>query len=243
MNAFFDDREYNLTMGAGSLGVTIDDFNNDNFDHTDLDFIHGGSISLKQQGKTPIAQNLIPDGTKDWGADFKNESIMYFNSSVNVRAQMVTLPHRENYLSLDPTYKDEYGRPLLRITYDINEHDRTAHEFMVDRIEEVMLEMGASHVSRTELPEHFNSHPAYNDHIVGGVIVGADSSNSVVNNYCQMWEEENVFVIGESLFPHNGGYNPTFTVGAFAYRAAESIDSYLDDNRMLVEDATTASAN
>jgi len=27
---------------------------------------------------------------------------------------------RENYLDLDPTYTDSYGRPLLRITFEQN---------------------------------------------------------------------------------------------------------------------------
>ena len=28
------------------------------------------------------------------------------------------MPSRGNYLDLDPTYKDNYGRPLLRMTFD-----------------------------------------------------------------------------------------------------------------------------
>ena len=34
---------------------------------------------------------------------------------------------------------------------------------------------------------------------------------------------------------HNGGYNPTGTVGALAYRAADGIKMYLEDNRQLAE--------
>lgn len=69
----------------------------------------------------------------------------------------------------------------------------------------------------------------------GGTRMGEDTETSVVNNYLQMWDEDNVFVIGGSNFPHNGGYNPTGTVGALAYRAAEGVERYLDDNGPLVE--------
>src|SRR5699024_6703877 len=74
-----------------------------------------------------------------------------------------------------------------------------------------------------ELTEHFDIVPAHNDHITGGVIMGDDPDTSVLNNYLQMWDMDNIFVIGASAFPHNGGYNPTGTVGALAYRAAEWI--------------------
>lgn len=156
---------------------------------------------------------------------------------------MITLPHKNNYLSLDPTYKDDYGRPLLRLTYDLTDHDRVVHDFIGQKIEEILVEMGAVETDRRELTEHFDIFPAHNDHIVGGTIIGADPETSVVNNYLQMWDEDNVFVIGGSNFPHNGGYNPTGTVGAFAYRAAEGIKMYLEDNRQLAEAGEVAGAN
>lgn len=55
-----------------------------------------------------------------------------------------------------------------------------------------------------------------------------------MNSYLQMWEAENVFVVGASAFPHNSGYNPTDTVGALSYRAAEGIQKYLKQGGMLV---------
>jgi gluconate 2-dehydrogenase alpha chain len=53
--------------------------------------------------------------------------------------------------------------------------------------------------------------------------MGADPGSSVVNNYGQMWDFANVFVVGASAFPQNAGRNPTGTVGALAYRAADGI--------------------
>lgn len=41
-----------------------------------------------------------------------------------------------------------------------------------------------------------------------------------------MWDVDNVFVVGASVFPHNSGYTPTDTVGALSYRAAEGILKY-----------------
>ncbi len=43
---FFEDK-FNLFAGAGSLGMSVDDFNGDNFDHSDLKFIHGGILPIR----------------------------------------------------------------------------------------------------------------------------------------------------------------------------------------------------
>jgi len=60
-------------------------------------------------------------------------------------------------------------------------------------------------------------------HNTGGTIMGTDPSTSAVNRYLQSWDVPNVFVIGASNFPQNASYNPTDTVGALAYWAAEAI--------------------
>src|SRR5690625_4783109 len=120
-------------MGAGALGATVDDYNGDNFDHSDLDFIHGGSISITQTGRRPILSNPVPSDTPGWGSDFKDASLKYFNRSLSVGAQGASIPHRNNYLSLDEEYKDAYGSPMLKMTYDFTEQDRNLHKYLSDR--------------------------------------------------------------------------------------------------------------
>lgn len=34
-----------------------------------------------------------------------------------------------NYMDLDPTYKDMFGDPLLRVTNQVTDHDRRLEEF------------------------------------------------------------------------------------------------------------------
>src|SRR5690606_16449550 len=115
------EEKMNTFMGAGALGMTIDDFNGDNFDHSDLDFIHGASLSLTQPGVRPIAFNPLPPDTPAWGPEFKKASIYNFTRTLSVSGQGASMPHKENFLSLDPVYKDAYGVPLLRLTYNFTE--------------------------------------------------------------------------------------------------------------------------
>ena len=78
--------------------------------------------------------------------------------------------------------------------------------------------------------------PYQTTHNTGGAAMGDDPKTSVVNRYLQSWEVPNVFVLGSSVFPQNHGYNPTGTVGALAFWAADAIRSrYLREQGPLVQ--------
>lgn len=231
---FFDEKKFNLYMGAGALGGTLSDFAGDNFDHTDLDFIGGGGIELRQYGDGAIASNHVPSDTPRWGPEFKKQSIHYANRSLIVWYTQNTMSWWHNYLDLDPTYKDEFGDPLLRVTNRYTDQDRNMAKFGIEKCSEIMTEMGADIVEESEIPDEFD-HIYEGGHYAGGIIMGTDPANSAVNNYLQMWDMENVFVVGGSAFPQFGGHHPTATIGALGYRAAEGIEKYLKEGGMLAE--------
>lgn len=232
---FFEDEVFNTFMGAGALGMAIDDFNGDNFDHSDLDFIHGGNISNGSTGVGPVRSQPTPPGTPAWGSAWKRAVARYYDRSFGFSMQGSVLPYRGNYLDLDPTYKDAYGLPLLRMTFDFGPNERAASRFIAPILEEIGRATGADQVSVSELAERYSIVPYQSTHNTGGTIMGDDPATSVVNPFLQSWDVPNLFVVGAGNFPHNSGYNPTGTVGALAYRAADAIvNDYLDDPRSLV---------
>jgi gluconate 2-dehydrogenase alpha chain len=78
--------------------------------------------------------------------------------------------------------------------------------------------------------------PYQTTHNTGGTIMGTDPNTSVVNRYCQVWDQHNVFVFGAGLFPQNLGYNPTGTLLGLAYWALEHIKGdYLNNPRPLMQ--------
>ncbi|MFD1849803.1 GMC family oxidoreductase [Oceanobacillus bengalensis] len=231
---YYDDKEWNLYAGAGALGIEIPEYTGDNFDHSDLNFLHGAGIRTTQYGNRPIATNHAPVGTPSWGAEFKKQSIKYANSVLQVKSQGASLPHRNNYLDLDPTYKDAYGMPLLRMTYDYTEQDKQLVKYISKVTRKIAEEMGPDHIDTVGEQAAFNVNVDTNTHNTGGVIMGADPETSAVNSYLQMWDADNVFVIGASAFPHNSCFNPTATLSALAYRASEGIERYLKGGGSLV---------
>lgn len=48
-----------------------------------------------------------------------------------------------------------------------------------------------------------------------------------------MWDMENLFVVGASSFNVMSSSNPTGTLGALAYRAAEGMKIYLKDKGLV----------
>src|SRR5699024_12653940 len=67
----FFDEQLNTFMGAGALGMGLDDYNGDNFDHSDLAFLHGGNMAHTQTEARPILSNTVPAGTPSWCAEFR----------------------------------------------------------------------------------------------------------------------------------------------------------------------------
>jgi gluconate 2-dehydrogenase alpha chain len=231
---FFEDKELNRFMGAGALGRAIDEWNGDNFDHSGLGFIGGGFLSAMSFGSRPIASHPVPSGTPRWGSGWKRAVARYFNRSCDIDAHGACQSYRTNYLDLDPTYRDAWGRPLLRLTFDFHENEYRMADFLAGKTQEIARAMGPQHIDVDRLTGPYSIVPYQTTHNTGGAIMGTDPATSVVNKYLQSWEVPNLFVVGASAFPQNAGYNPSGTVAALAYHCAEAIRTrYLKQRGLL----------
>jgi gluconate 2-dehydrogenase alpha chain len=223
-SAFFeDDVRLNQFMGAGALGTAIDDFNGDNFDHSGLGFVGGAYIAAYTTGARPILYHPVPPDTPRWGSAWKRAVARHYNHTMGITCHGSSMASRNNHLSLDPTYRDRHGQPLLRMTFDFPENDRRMAAFVTARAEEIARATGAPRVVANGLDEHYSIVPYQTTHNTGGAIMGDSPADSVVNRYCQSWDVPNLFVTGACLFPQNPGYNPTDTVGALAYWLADAV--------------------
>jgi len=220
---FFDDKNFNPFIGAGALGMGIDDFNNDNFDHSGLGFFGGGSIRVTPIGAAPIGYRPTPPGTPLWGSEWKRQTVKNYLSSMSIGCEASSYATRTNYLSLDPTYTDRLGRPLLRITFDFAQNDLKMSQYCTEKVAGIAKAMNPRQFVPHPMTGHWNTGPYQSSHVVGGFVMGADPKTSAVNKYLQSWDVPNLFVVGASAFPQNPGYNPTGTVGALAFKAADAI--------------------
>jgi gluconate 2-dehydrogenase alpha chain len=234
MSLFMKDKWFNPFMATGSTQICIDEFNNDNFDHTGLGFLGGASIAASMYGGRPIKWRRVPPGTPRWGTEWKRANVDWYNHSMGLNAAGSCYPHRENYLDLDPVYTDSYGQPLVRMNFDWRDNELAMSKFVTEKMNAIAKATGAEIIGPANpLKGPFDSRVYNTTHITGGTVMGADPSTSVVSPHLQHWDAQNLYVVGASVFTHNAGYNPTGPLAAMALRLGDDIVSYVDQPRDL----------
>ncbi|WP_168787430.1 GMC family oxidoreductase [Paraburkholderia aromaticivorans] len=238
VTAFFDQDTFsNPFIGTGGGGVTVDDFNSDHFDHGPLGFIGGAPLWVNQAGSKPISGISVPHGTPAWGSAWKTAARNSYIHSISMNAHGTNMAFRDVYLDLDPTYRNVYGQPLLRMTFDWKDNDIRMAQYVTGQLKKIAQAMGpkAINVATREFGQHFDTRHYQTTHLAGGAILGTDPTRSVLNRYLQTWDVHNVFVMGSSAFPQGIGYNPTGLVAALAYWSAKAIrEQYLKNPGPLV---------
>jgi gluconate 2-dehydrogenase alpha chain len=236
VNAFFDDKNFNPFVASGAIGMCIDEFNGDNFDHGPHGFIGGGYIGAVMTNGRPILGTQVPKGTPTWGAKWKKAAAENYLSSYTAATHGACNSYRDAYLDLDPTYTDAYGRKLLRLTFDFHDSEHKMTQFLTDRLAEIVQKMGPRTLEKKPRTGAYDITKYQTTHTCGGAVMGSDPKTSAVNRYLQSWDVPNLFVTGSTAFPQNAGYNPTGTVGALAFWAADAIRTqYLKQPGPLVQ--------
>jgi gluconate 2-dehydrogenase alpha chain len=234
--AFFDsDVIVNPFMASGASGTLINDFAGDNFDHGRLGFIGGAYIGAVNTNGRPIHYHPVPPDTPAWGKGWKQAVVKHYNHTVMLVAHGSSVSQRQNYLDLDPTYRDAWGQPVLRITFDFPRNDLKMAEYVTAKAVDIGKAMGAKQVAGYARKAPYTTQEYQTTHNTGGAVMGSDPSTSAVNRYLQSWDVSNVFVIGASAYPQNASWNPTGTLGALTYWAIDALkNKYLKNPGPLV---------
>lgn len=231
---FLKDRWINPFLAAGSSQTVIDEFNEDNFDHGALGFFGGGYIYANVTSGRPILNRLVPSGTPTWGSAWKKANADWYAHSFNITVHGSCYPHVDNYLDLDPNYRDAFGQPLLRMTFNFRDNEVKMSAYCTGKAHEIARATGATIVGpQAPRTPDFDARLYQTTHVTGGTIMGADPATSVVSPRLQHWDADNLFVVGASVYPFNSGYNPTGPLGALALRLGDDLGEYVARPRRL----------
>lgn len=126
------------------------------------------------------------------------------------------LPRRENFLSLDERKLDRHGIPQLRISFRFSDNEA---RMMQDASREAQAMFKAAGLRI--LGSGSGVDPGGRLHEMGGARMGADPTQSVLNEFNQCHDAPNVFVTDGASLPSGSCYNPTLTYMALTARAAE----------------------
>jgi gluconate 2-dehydrogenase alpha chain len=220
VNGYFPDTVFNRHTGPGAQSEVLDDFLAADFDSAAHGFVGGATLGV-ENGLLPmgISREALPEDVRGWGKEYRDH-IRQWQHWATVRIQPDTLPYTNNFLDLDPRYRDRsgLGLPLVRITYDMRENEHRLAEWMESKSEEILREMGAS---KTWRGPRFTG--VLSSHDFGGTRMGEDPASSVVDPELQVHDTPGLYVFSGSTFPTCPGINPTHTLWALCYRAAERL--------------------
>nr|MBP6515043.1 hypothetical protein [Steroidobacteraceae bacterium] len=111
-----------------------------------------------------------------------------------------------------------WGIPAIRVTYQEHPDDLSIANWMTARAEEVLQAAGAQRTWKLPAAEYTNS-----PHLLGTCRMGNDPARSVVDRYHRSHDVPNLFVCDGSSLVTSGRGQPTMTIQALAFRAAEHI--------------------
>ena len=206
--------------GLPAQGVAIDDWADDNFDHSDLDFIGGANLWAHTDRKPIGAAKMSTFGrASNWGSDWKKFIMDNADKTNTAYIQKTTLPYEGNYLDLDPQVKDPLGFPVTRITASYRENETRIAEFSQNMMEKWYREAGATEIIRTGLGGAMSA----STHAYGGTRMGNNSETNVVDRWGFSHEVPNLGVLGASVMGTSGARNPTLTVQALSWRTSEHL--------------------
>ncbi|MGH3631893.1 MAG: GMC family oxidoreductase [Sciscionella sp.] len=177
----------------------------------------GGCIIAASQTCHPI--NMVFPGRPQWGQAMKDADRNYFNFAMKIGLILHDLPVERNRVDLDPTVKDAWGMPVARITHRPHPNDVSMGKWQVDKNADILQQAGASKI----IPVYLEKMTGNTCHQHGTTRMGFDPATTVLNEWCQSHEVDNLFVVDGSSFPTAMGVNPTLTMMANAWRVSEYI--------------------
>jgi gluconate 2-dehydrogenase alpha chain len=203
--------------GLPAQGVAVDNWADDNFDHSGLDFIGGGNLWVYVDRRPIGAAGMGTFGrAPNWGSAWKAFIKDNADRSNSAYLQKTTLPYEDNFLDLDPAVKDPLGYPVCRVTAEYKDNERKLGAFIQDKMERWYREAGAVAIQRAPV----GGAMGVSTHAYGGTRMGDNAETNVVNRFGFSHEVPNLGVLGASVMGTSGARNPTLTAQALAWRTA-----------------------
>ncbi len=187
-----------------------------------LGFIGGSGIDVRFDVPAILTTLSLPRDEPQWGEAFKRRLKTWFTHSALGYAHTTSLPVASNSVSLDPVMKDAWGLPVIRTTFREHEHDLRLYRHMQGHVRTLLDAAGATALH----PQPISDDPGFTVHLLGTCRMGNDPRTSVVDRFHRAHDVPNLFIVDGSSFVTSGRGQPTLTIQALAFRAADHIAQF-----------------
>jgi len=211
--------DINVWYGTPAQAAAVDDWADDNYDHSGLGFIGGTTLQPHTEMHPIEAAGMNTFGqAPSWGSGWK--AFVRDNAArwTSAYLQTSTFPYEDVYLDLDAEVRDPLGDPVCRITNGAKDNEMRAADFGQKKMEEWFRAAGAVQVIRPPLGP-----PGPSTHAYGGTRMGDSAETNVINRWGFSHEVPNLGVLGASVMGTSGARNPTLTAQALSWRTAEHL--------------------
>ncbi len=203
-------------------------------DNKNLDFARGyhieiwGGLGMPSYGFgfgiTEMNQ-FFGDIKGSYGPGLRDEVRKYYGAVVGLSGRGESIAREDNYCEIDPDTVDEFGIPVLRFHYKWTDQERRQARHMQDTFNEIFHNMGGERIGPTPGKEEDYGllAPGMIIHEVGTTRMGKDPKRSVTNEFEQLHDAKNVFVVDGGPFVSQADKNPTWTIMALAWRTSDYI--------------------
>ena len=182
-------------------------------------FYGGGGIDARASAG-PLWWAVLDNpmqGMPAWGPELKAQ-LGNFRYTMSAAGHSTSLPVETNTVTLDPSLVDAWGRPGIRVTYMDHPDDLAFARFLQDRAAEILEAAGGENIRRATVgPSTVAAH------FLGTCRMGTDPRASVVDPSHRAHDVPNLFICDGSSLVTGGRGQPTMTIQALAFRAADHI--------------------
>jgi choline dehydrogenase-like flavoprotein len=187
-----------------------------------LGLVGGGGFDYRFDATpTQFPQGYLPPDSPTWGREFKRLVAHNYNRTVVCYGHTSSLPVPTNSISLDPTLKDAWGVPAIRMTYQDHAQDLKLYKYFADQGEAMLKASGAVKTWQGPIES-----AQFSVHLLGTCRMGNDPKTSVVDKYNRAHDVKNLFIVDGSSLVSCGRGQPTMTIQALAFRAGENISKF-----------------
>jgi choline dehydrogenase-like flavoprotein len=139
---------------------------------------------------------------------------------VDLSISLEPLPDPKNRVTLSTTRRDPHGIACPDVYYDVGDYVRNGYEASVSQLKQIA---GLFNATELNITTALNA----NNHIMGGTIMGADPTTSVVDGNCRAHDHANLWIPGGGAMPSASVVNSTLTMAALGIKAADDISGAL----------------
>lgn len=189
----------------------------DTYELHDKGYYGGGGFDFRYPFPPLLSSLNMPPDSPQWGSGFKQTVQRVHNRATQCWGHTSQLPVATNAVDLDPEAKDSWGLPAIRVTYKEHDEDLKMYRYMFDRGIELLKAAGAVQTWGTPPGDD----PGLGVHLLGTCRMGNDPRSSVVNASHRAHDVPNLFIVDGSSFVTSGRGQPTLTIQALAFRAAD----------------------